>query len=215
MTIAVAPAPASSKTALSAALPPAQKARRRARKRRLIYATAAATLLLAIAVVLALTHGSGRVSHYAQPSPTGSTPAAQLALKREPQIGVACRTPNSIACDRVGLAIWLRRPAARLTATINRRTVAMGFPCGSARYAESCSSYCRDAARHQPCGTYFEGFLRPAGLLNGPLKVKPDRGRYYWIGKRRSVGTVRITATYRNGETATITKRVRVNAGWG
>jgi|tagenome__1003787_1003787.scaffolds.fasta_scaffold20344131_2 hypothetical protein len=191
-----------------------EEARRRARKRRLIYAAAATTLLLTIAVVLALTGDSGRISDHAQPSPATSAPA-HLALQRAPYIGVSCRTPNSIACDRVGLAIWLRRPVARLTATINSRTVAMGLPCGSARYRETCSSYCRHVARDQPCGTYFEGFLRPAGLLDGPLRVKPDRGRYYWIGKHDTVGTVRLLATYRDGETATVTKRVRVSAGWG
>ena len=65
------------------------------------------------------------------------------------------------------------------------------------------------------CGTYFEGFLQPAGLLNGALKVKPDRGRYYWIGKHETVVLVRVVATYRSGKTATVTKRVPVSAGWG
>jgi hypothetical protein len=190
-----------------------EEARRRARKRRLTSA-AAATLLLTVAVILALSRDSGRVFDHAQPSPATSVPA-RLALQRAPYIGVSCRTPNSIACDRVGLVIWLRRPVARLTATINGRTVAMGLPCGAARYHETCSSYCRHVVRDQPCGTHFEGFLRPAGLLDGSLKVKPDRGRYHWIGTHETIGTVRILATYRDGETATITKRVRVSAGWG
>src|SRR4051794_16823944 len=108
-----------------------EEARRRTRKRRLLYAATAAMLLLTIAVVLALTRDLGPVSDRAQPSPARSAPA-QLALQRAPYLGVSCRTPNSIACDRVGLAIWLRRPVTRLTATINGRTVAMGLPCGSA-----------------------------------------------------------------------------------
>ena len=192
-----------------------EEARRRARKRRLVYAAAAAALLLTISVVLALNDGSGRVSDHGQPSPARMAPADHLALKREPYIGVSCRVPNSIACDRVGLAVWLRQPAARLTATINGGTVAMGLPCGSATYRETCSKYCRLVARDQPCGTYFEGFLRPAGLLNGPLQVKPDRGRYYWIGKHETIGLVHMIATYRNGKTATIKLRVPVRAGWG
>jgi hypothetical protein len=211
--MAVSPALPRSRTTLRAII---EQARRRARKRRLIYAAAAATLLLTIAVVLALSRGSSRVADHARPTPTWIAPAAHLALARSPYIGVSCRTPNSIACDRVGLAVWLKRPAARLTASINGRTVAMRVPCGSARYnAESCSRYCRHVARDEPCGTLFEGFLRPAGLLSGSLRVQPDRGRYYWIGKHEAVGTVRILATYRDGKTATITKRVRVNAGWG
>jgi len=178
-------------------------------------AIAAATLLLIIAVVLAFRDGSGGVSDHARPSQAGIGPTARLALKREPYIGVSCRRPNSIACDRVGLAIWLHRPAARVTATINGRTVALGLPCGSAKYHETCSSYCREVGHDQPCGTYFEGSLRPAGLLDGPLKVKPDRGRYHWIGEHETVGVVRVTAAYRNGKTATITKRVPVRPGWG
>jgi hypothetical protein len=111
--------------------------------------------------------------------------------------------------------VWLRRPATRLTATINGRTVAMGVPCGSARYHESCPEYCRLVAREQPCGTLFEGFLRPAGLLNGSLKVRPDRGRYYWVGTHETVGLVRMTATYPNARTATVMIPVPVRPGWG
>lgn len=201
-----------SRTTLKAII---EEARRRARKRRLIYTAATATLLLTTAIVLALSHGSGRVSDHRPPSPGRVGPAAHLALKRQPYIGVSCRTPNSIACDRVGLAIWLRRPVTRLTATINGRTVAMGLPCGSARYRETCTSYCQHVARDQPCGTFFECFLRPAGLINGPLKVKPDRGRYHWIGKHGTAGLVRMTATYRDGTTAELNVRAPVMPGWG
>jgi hypothetical protein len=201
-----------SRTALRAII---EEARRRARKRRLRYAALATTLLLALGIVLTLNHGASRVSELARPGPAGLAPGAHLSLKRDPYIGVSCRTPNSIACDRVGLAVWLRRPAARLTATIDGRTVAMGRPCGSARHYEPCSQYCRVVARDQPCGTYFEGFLRPAGLLNGPLKVRPDRGRYYWVGRHETVGLVRIIATFPNGKTAMVKLRIPVRAGWG
>lgn len=39
----------------------------------------------------------------------------------------------------------------------------------------------------------WEGFLQPAGLIDGPLKVRPDRGRYYWIGTTPVSGHVRLT----------------------
>src|SRR3954464_4142111 len=133
-----------------------EEARRRARKRRLIYAGAATTLLLTSAVVLALPGDSGRISDHAQPSPATSAPA-HLALQRAPYIGVSCRTPNSIACDRVGLAIWLRRPGARLPPTINSAPSAMGLPCGSARHRETCSSYCRHVAARSASGWRPEG----------------------------------------------------------
>lgn len=43
---------------------------------------------------------------------------ARQVLARAPYMGVACPTPNSIACDRIGLAIWLKEPARTVTATI-------------------------------------------------------------------------------------------------
>ena len=35
-----------------------------------------------------------------------------LGLAREPYVGIACRAPNSTACGRVGVAVWLARPHA-------------------------------------------------------------------------------------------------------
>jgi hypothetical protein len=91
----------------------------------------------------------------------------------------------------------------------------MGLPCGSARYREPCSAYCRAVERDQPCGTHFEGYLRPAGLLDGPLKVTADRGRFGWTGRRGVEGTVRIIATHRNGSTSETELRVPLRPGWG
>jgi hypothetical protein len=97
--------------------------------------------------------------------------------------------------------------------SVNGRAVAMRLPCGSGR--TSCATYCRDVARDQPCGTYFEGFLRPAGMLNGPLKVTPDRGRHYWRGYHRPEGHVTLTIEYRDGRSGTLQLSVPLSPGWG
>jgi RNA polymerase sigma-70 factor (ECF subfamily) len=106
-------------------------------------------------------------------------------------MGVACRVPNSIECDRVGLAVYLpkRHPAERLAASINGRPLQMRVPIGIATY-----------------GIYFEGFLHPAGLKGGPLKVTPDRP---------VLATVRITAFYRDGAPRSTIRHVSLAPGWG
>lgn len=196
-----------------------EEARRRARQRRLRYAAgAAAAALLGVGALLALDGGPRHVTQPANPLPPGATQPQRLSLARRPYMGVSCTRASSIACDRVGLAIWLKRPAAHLTATISGRTVALHIPCGapSFNHREPCDSYCQAVKRDQPCGTYFEGFLQPAGLRrDGPLKVKPDQGRHRWIGTEPPFGLVRITARYRDRHTARTQLRIPLSPGWG
>jgi hypothetical protein len=61
----------------------------------------------------------------------------------------------------------------------------------------------------------WEGFLKPAGLIDGPLKVRPDRGRYHWFGRRPVYGRVRLTAFDDEGKSATRRLRLRLAAGYG
>jgi hypothetical protein len=122
-----------------------------------------------------------------------------VPLARAPYMGVSCDgRPNWIGCDRVGLYVYLDRRVARLKASIEGREVPMRSAQGGpdARYN-------------------WEGFLLPAGLIDGPLKVKPDRGRYYWFGKTPVSGRVRLTVFNRDGESATRTLRLPLAAGYG
>jgi hypothetical protein len=121
----------------------------------------------------------------------------RLLLTRGPYMGVACRKANSIACDRVGLAVWLRSRVTRLTATIDGRTFAL-----------------RPPATRQG---YWEGFLQPAGLLQAgrALHVTPDRGRYYWEGRHPVRAVVHLTATEPGGAHASIFVAVDLRAGYG
>jgi protein MpaA len=114
-----------------------------------------------------------------------------LALAHRPYMGIACRTPNSIECDRVGLAVYLpkRRPAERLAASINGRPLTMRIPAAVATK-----------------GIYFEGYLHPAGLKSGVLKVTPESPVF---------ATVHITAYYRQGPARSTTRQVGLAPGWG
>jgi hypothetical protein len=137
------------------------------------------------------------------PSPTlgpgdgPSKPAVPLA--RLPYMGVSCDgRPNWIGCDRVGLYVYLDRHVARLSASIEGREVPMHPAHGGldARYN-------------------WEGFLRPAGLIDGPLNVRPERGRYYWFGKTPVSGRVRLTIYSGNGASATRTLQLPLAPGYG
>jgi hypothetical protein len=121
----------------------------------------------------------------------------RLPLTRAPYLGVACPTANSIACDRVGLGVWLRGRATRLTATIDGRTFALRPP------------RTRDG--------FWNGFLKPAGLVTPgrALHVTPDRGRYYWEGRHPVRTVVHLSATIPGGAHASAFVAVDLHAGYG
>ena len=118
-------------------------------------------------------------------------------------MGVRCRTPNSVSCDRVGLAVWLTEPAECLVAWIEGRRVELVSP-----------------GEFVPGkGTGWEGYLRPAGLLDpgSPLAVTRERGQPadYWSGRSPVDAKIRLTAMYRDGTSATKTIRAALHPGWG
>jgi hypothetical protein len=121
-------------------------------------------------------------------------------------MGVACpAAPNSIACDRIGIAVWLpaRRLPSRLVATVGgRSTILHDETVGCAR----------GQAR---CPHFFTGYLRHAGLLDGALRVTPDHGRYLWYGRRPVTGTLALRARFPDGHVAATTRRVELSPGWG
>src|SRR5438876_9941970 len=44
--------------------------------------------------------------------------ALSLGLSQEPMIGVACPGPNVTTCGRIGIAVWLTRPATTVSAEL-------------------------------------------------------------------------------------------------
>jgi hypothetical protein len=118
-------------------------------------------------------------------------------------MGVRCRTPNSVRCDRVGLAVWLARPAQCLVAQVEGRRIELVSP-GEFVPGE---------------GTGWEGELHPAGLSDagGPLEVAPEPGEPhdYWSGRKPVEAKIRLTALYPDGTSATRTIRAPLHPGWG
>ena len=174
-----------------------EEAWRRARRRRLLVAGA---LVAAVAVAAALSVALGD-RQPAPVAPAAPAPAA-LALPKDPGMGVACPEPNSVACDRVGIAVWLDSEPQRLVASVGGRSVTLRdahIRCGDDR----------------ACPRLYQGELQPAGLLDGALKVTPDEGRHRWFGRHPVTGTLTVTATYRDGSRAAATRRVPLSPGWG
>jgi len=128
-------------------------------------------------------------------------PAADV-LSREPYMGVSCHVANSFACDRVGLAVWLREPAARVEAAIEGRELSLDDP--------EWSGPADDGQRRM-----FAGFLQPAGLIDGRLEVTPDAGPMRWIGREPVSAAVELRIVDGDANTTTTKVEVGLSPGWG
>jgi hypothetical protein len=171
--------------------------RRQRRRRRLI----AAGLITAVSAAGAVLYLPGRPSDHARP-PANAARAVpwRVALARTPEMGVACERANFVVCDRVGLAVWLRRPARSVTAVLAGR-----------RFALSDSEW--GGQRHNGRKAMFAGFLQPAGIVDR-LGVRPDRnGR--WLGDNAPTRRVRLRIDFSTGDSAVTTVDVLLTAGWG
>lgn len=124
-------------------------------------------------------------------------------LSRAPYMGVSCPRANSIACDRVGLAIGLRKPARSVIAVVGGRRFALD------------DGELRGSPKPHGIRRAFAGFLQPAGLRNGPLRVQVENGRNRWTGVKPVNARVRLLVTYANGTEATTSLTVPLMAGWG
>ncbi len=146
-----------------------------------------------------LSFGAGEcVTSTATPDADRAPAAAQRVLRRPPYMGLACPTPNSTACDRIGLAVWLKEPARSVTATIAGRPLRL-----------------RPGGFGDRGTTSWEGYLQPAGLLDGPLKITPDRGRSFWRGGHPLYAAVSLTVENHEGSMHHILLRQPLAAGWG
>jgi hypothetical protein len=131
----------------------------------------------------------------AHPIGTATAPVRPL-FTREPEVGVACPgMPNSIACDRVGVAVWLARPAVGMTATVEGQPLRLRRP--------------------HTAGGWWEGYLQPAGLLDGALRVHPDRGRSYWQGSHPRDAHLTLRIMRASGAIDPASATVALRPGWG
>jgi hypothetical protein len=173
---------------------------RRARRRRWLLAILIVGTAVAFSTSLWRRGGDG--------SPPGAHVLA-LRLPKAPGMGVACpAAPNSFACDRIGIAVWMNDAPRRLVATVYGHSVTLHDETTTCLRLQPCA--------HAYRGPHFwTGYLQPAGLLSGPMKVTPDAGRYRWYGHHPVTGVLRIVATYQDGTTAVATRRVPLAPGWG
>jgi hypothetical protein len=124
---------------------------------------------------------------------------------------------NSIACDRVGLAVWLKRSAVSVNATIAGAPLALDW-FGDERLLTPGVGH-RD----------FDGYLQPAGIVSR-LHVHPVEGSEFltkhgrphvivshqmWFGAGNARPLIRLTIHYANGQTLITQLRVGLAAGWG
>jgi hypothetical protein len=178
-----------------------EDARRRHRRHRLVGAVIAIAALLA---AVAAYFGAGGVSSPGPRTANGgalTTAAAAAVFSQDPDLGVACHVPNWIGCDRVGLAVWLRRPAISVRATI------AGAPLKLDNHRWS-------GPLHNGRRTMFAGFLQPAGLTHR-LHVRPEPGTETWLGSGQPTPTVQFRIDYGYGRIVLTHENVGLAAGWG
>jgi hypothetical protein len=118
-------------------------------------------------------------------------------------MGVACHIPNSITCDRVGLAVWLRRPA-RVTATIAGAPLKLDAPHWSYSVRDG----------NQMLYVYA-GFLQPARLTTRLHTVPESKSTNSWFGANAPSPLVRFRIDYGHGDIAITQQHVWLSAGWG
>ncbi len=181
-----------------------EEARRRARRRRQRAAFGGLALVLiavGVALVVHMAHPGSGPTRPGAPAPLTVRPERVLA--RPSYLGVSCPRANSIACDRVGLAIWTRAPARAVRATIAGRN----FDLTDDR---------RFVGPHQRGQPYmFIGFLHHAGLRRGPLAVRVENGRNRWTGKHPVNATMRLVITRADRSRVATTVSVPLSPGWG
>lgn len=141
------------------------------------------------------------------PSPTWPTPPRLLGpervLARKPYLGVSCRRANSIACDRVGLAVWTRERARAVRASIAGRSFVLTDDRAF-------------VGPHRPGEPWmFVGFLHHAGLRHGPLAVRVENGRNRWTGKHPAHTRLRLVITFSDRSQVTTSLKVPLEPGWG
>lgn len=132
-------------------------------------------------------------------APTLNAPsrvAAAAVFSQAPDMGVAC---HSGACDSVGLAVWLRRPAVSVSATI------AGHPFGLTTW--QARPFTPSTPRKM-----FVGYLTPLRLITRMRLVGPPSA---WPTANSPSPLVSLTITYGGGRVVTTRLRVPVQPGWG
>lgn len=179
--------------------------RRRRRRRLGLSAAAAAALVAAAASTMGAPQRVAPIPRHQSGIrlPPGTISKAPAALfSQAPYMGVACRVPNSIACERVGLAVWLKRPARSVVAWIGGRFVRLDWFGDERRIAPG-------RARRA-----FDGYLQPAGIVSD-MHVRPAPGTQLWFGDQMPSPEVWLLIDYGRAPAVATHLPVWLQAGWG
>ena len=121
--------------------------------------------------------------------------APDAVFSQSPDMGVAC---HSGACNSIGLAVWLRRAAVSVTATI------AGHPFGLTTW--QARPFTPSTPRKM-----FVGYLTPLRLITSMHLVGPPSN---WTGNWPQP-LVWLRITYGSGRVVMTRLRVPVKPGWG
>lgn len=125
-------------------------------------------------------------------------------FSQAPYMGVHCPIANSIACDRVGLAINLKQPARAVVALIDGRKLKMN------RRGDVIDL---SAAPREE----FDGYLQPAGI-ESRMHVHPAPGSDFWAQDASDPApsaTVLLLIDYGAGRLVSTRVQVPLSSGWG
>jgi len=175
------------------------EARARQWRRRILGTVIVAAAGIA-AVLLALV-GPGGSGPVAQSIATPSTVASGTVLARQPYMGMACVSPTAQICNRIGVAIWLRTPAATAIARFDGKSLAL-------------DSFKSSDAPVNGKHKFLAGFLQPGPFLNsGPFKALiAGMGRNGW---QAPITHVNLVIDYGSGHTVQTSTIVIGFGGWG
>jgi hypothetical protein len=177
-----------------------EEARARQWRRRILGAAIGAAAGAAAAVLLALL-GSGGSGPVARSIATPPTVASATVLARQPYMGMACASPQALACNRIGLAIWLRARAVTATARFDGESLALD----SHKWSDAPVN-----GKHK----FLAGFLQPGPFLNtGPFKALiAGMGRSGW---QAPITRVYLVIDYGAGHEVQTSTNVIGFGGWG
>lgn len=113
-----------------------------------------------------------------------------------PFLGIACGSPNSIACDRVGVGVNIDA-ATLVMVEVAGRFVTLSPPTDA------------------PNDHLWLGYLYGAGLRHGPLDVHISRGATRWFGTPEVQPPVTVDVFFQDGTVGTLTGRGFLHAGFG
>ena len=136
--------------------------------------------------------------------PIGNTlsgcPAARAPRRLQstafPFLGVACGSPNSIACDRVGVGVNIDA-ATLVMVEVAGRFVTLSPPTDA------------------PNDHLWLGYLYKAGLRHGPLDVRISPHAIRWFGTPEVQPPVTVDVFFQDGTVGTLTGRGFLHAGFG